>query len=253
MTPQQTSIIPRLISASVLGALTLVASVAQSADITWGSAQQISGIGDVSTNGTLIGAFNVGGTGVPSTVVNGVTFQSFSTAGGNGSSGNFTAVGSGGVGETNTGHGSANPPFSALPAAYQTLLQSASIPFGGSIALTISGLIVGMQYEFQWWANDSSFSSGNTKAIAGNTVELDHNTSSEGGLGEWVIGTFTADAATQTITFAGDGDFGSFNAFQLRNVTQTPTGVPEGGSTLMLLAAALGALGFARHKLSAHA
>lgn len=253
MNPQKTSMIPRLISASLLGALTLLATVAQSANITWGSPTQITGTGDVSTTGTLIGAFNVGGTGVPSTTVNGVTFQSFATNNGNGSSGNFTTTGSGFIGQTNTGHGSANPPFSALPAAYQTLLQSASVPFGGSIALTISGLIAGMQYQFQWWANDSSTGNGTTTATAGNSVELQHNTGSEGGLGQFVIGTFTADAATQTITFAGDGDFGSFNAFQLRQLGQTPTGVPDGGSTLVLFAASLGALGFARRKLRARA
>ena len=251
MNPPKTSIIPRIISASLVGALTLFSSVAQSATITWGAAQQISGAGDVSTNGTLVGAYNVGGTGVPSTTVNGVTFQSFSTNNGNGSSGNFTTVGSGFIGQTNTGHGSANAPFSTLPAAYQTLLQSASVPFGGAITLTISGLIAGMQYQFQWWANDSSTEFGRTTATAGNSVGLNHNTGSEGGLGEWVIGSFTADAATQSITFEGDGDFGSVNAFQLRLIAPPTTGVPETGSSIALLGLAMSGMAFARRKLRA--
>ena len=138
-----------------------------------------------------------------------------------------------------------------MPAAYQTLLQSASIPFAGSIALTISGLVVGMQYQFQWWANDSSTGFGRTTATAGNSVQLDHNTGSEGGLGQWVIGAFTADAATQTITFAGDGDFGSVNAFQLRVLAPPPTGVPDTGSTLALLGLAMSGMAFARRKLRA--
>ncbi|HEV3410084.1 MAG TPA: VPDSG-CTERM sorting domain-containing protein [Chthoniobacterales bacterium] len=225
-------------------------SSAGAASITWGTPQHITGASDVSTNGTLIGAFNVGATGVPSTTVNGVTFQSFATSNGNGSSGNFTTTGSGGVFETNTGKGSANPPFSSLPAAYQTLLQSASVPVFDPITLTISGLIAGLQYQFQWWANDSSTSFGQTTAMAGNSVTLEHNVQDvNGGLGQWVIGSFTADAATQTIAFEGDGDFGAFNAFQLRQISQ-PTGqVPEAGSTLALLACAFGGIALARRKL----
>ena len=250
MIPQLNSITPRILTASLTAALTLLASAAHGTPITWGTPQQINGTGDVSTTGTLIGAFNVGGTGAPSTTVNGVTFQGFSTNSGNGSSGNFTTVGSGFVNQTNNGHGSPNAPFSTLPAAYQTLLQSAAVPFSGSITLTITGLIVGMQYQFQWWANDSSFGLGGTTATAGNSVELQHNVSGvEGGLGQWVIGSFTADSITQSIVFSGDGDFGSFNAFQLRQVSQ-PTGpVPDTGSTLALLGLTVASLAVARQKI----
>jgi hypothetical protein len=252
MTSQKTSLVPRIISASLLGALTLVASVAQSANINWGAPTQISGAGDVSTNGTLVGAFNVGGTGVPSTVVNGVTFQSFATTGGNGSSGNFTTVGSGFVGQSNTSGGSASAPFSALPAVYQTLLQSYSTPFGGMITMTISGLTIGAQYQFQLWSNLSSDSFNyQLTATAGNSVTLDSNSArAAGGLGQWVIGSFTADATAQTITFAGDGDGGALNAFQLRQLQPTQ-GVPDTGSTLAFLGLAMSGMAVARRKLRA--
>ena len=77
-------------------ALVLLPQFGSAALITWGSATTISGDTDVSTSGTLVGAFNIGGTGVPSTTVNGVTFQSFavgSTTGG--TVANFALSGSG--------------------------------------------------------------------------------------------------------------------------------------------------------------
>jgi hypothetical protein len=252
MTSHKTSIIPRIISASVLGTLTLLASVAQSANITWGAAQQISGSGDVSTTGALIGGFNVGGTGVPSTVVNGVTFQSFAAPGGNGSSGNFTMTAGGGVFDSNTGGASPNPPFSGLPAGYQTLLSSFVVPLFGPATLTMSGLVVGMQYQFQFWSNNSSDRFGYTiTATAGNSVGLSSNTSfAEGGLGEWVIGSFTADAATQQITFSGDGDGGFLNGFQLRQLVPPTNQVPETGSSLALLAGAMAGLALLHRSVS---
>ncbi len=225
--------------------------IAHGANITWGTPTQISSVNDVSTTGTLIGAFNVGDQGVPRTVVNGVNFQSFGTTNGNGSSGNFTSVGSGSISQTNTGHGSASAPFSNLSPEYRALLQSAAIPDNGPMMLAISGLILGMQYQFQWWANDSMNTNGRTTATAGNSVSLRNNATGpgDGGLGQWVIGTFTADAATQNITFRGDGDFASVNGFQLRQLAPAAPGVPDSGSTLALLGLAVSGIGFARRKL----
>ena len=45
--------------------------------ITWGSATNISGNSDVSTSGTLMYAYNIGGAGVSSATVNTVTFASY--------------------------------------------------------------------------------------------------------------------------------------------------------------------------------
>jgi hypothetical protein len=72
-----------------------------------------------------------------------------------------------------------------------------------------------------------------TNAVA--RLPVLRNTGAEGGLGQWVLGTFTADPVTQSITFAGDGDYGAVNGFQLRRISQQPTGVPDSGSTLHYL------------------
>lgn len=235
-------------------ATAVLVSTSQAADVTWSDPTQIGGASDVSTTGSLIGAYNVGGVGVPSTTVNGVAFQSFATTGGTGSFGNFITIGSGFIGQSNTDGGSSAAPFSTLPAAYQTLLQSYSVPFAGTITMTIAGLTIGAQYQFQCWSNVSSdmFSHGLT-ATARNSITLFSNDDhAQGGLGEWVIGTFTADAATQSITFEGDGDGGVLNAFQLRRLGAT-SAVPETGGTMALLGCALVGLFVAQRRLRARA
>ena len=86
-----------------LAFLALSSRVTHGASITWDAPDNISGVGDVSTAGTLVGAANVGDTGVPSTTVNGVNFQSFAAPGGNGTSGMFAmTAGGGGVFNSNT-------------------------------------------------------------------------------------------------------------------------------------------------------
>src|SRR5438105_4408842 len=63
---------------------------AEASSITWGSATNITGDSNVSTGGTLVGAFNIGGPGVGSTTVNGVMFAPFALSGTTSTSGNFT-------------------------------------------------------------------------------------------------------------------------------------------------------------------
>lgn len=227
MTPNHSTFVPRVFATVILLTLVLVPTPARAADINWGTPQQITGDSDVSTNGALIGAFNVGDTGVPSTTVNGVTFQSFPAPGGNGSSGNFTMTGGGGVFQSNTGGGSTMPPFSNLSPQYQTLLSSYVIPLFGPATLTISGLMVGGSYEFQFWSNNSSdmFSYQITATGGSNSVSLASNGKSmEGGRGQFVLGSFAADATTQSISFIGDGDGGFLNGVQLRAVPEPATG-----------------------------
>ncbi|MGZ5005174.1 MAG: hypothetical protein ACXV8H_06615 [Chthoniobacterales bacterium] len=234
------SLFLRTLVASIL--LSFSANFARAASVTWSTPQQISGVTDVSTTGNLVGAFNVGGTGVPSTApINGVVFQSFAAPGGAGSSGNFAMSPGGGGVFTNNSGGSANNPFASLPSAYQTLLMSWVIPLFDPVSLTISGLTIGAQYQFQFWSNDSSDQfSYQITATAGNSITLGSNDGhANGGLGEWVIGSFTADATSQSFSFLGDGGF--LNGFQLR---QIPTGnaVPESGGTFALLGLALAGL-----------
>jgi len=101
-------------------------------------------------------------------------------------------------------------------------------PLFSPVTLTISGLMVGGQYQFQFWSNLSSQMFGYQITATGgnNSVTLSSNTASAvGGLGQFVIGSFTADAVTQNITFLGDGDGGFLNAFQLRQVPEPRTGI----------------------------
>ena len=199
------------------------------APVTWNGPVTISGDTNVATDGTLVAAFNMNGNAI---VVNSVTFASFTypfmatTA----TSGNFTFTESPGHMLAESGFGSGNSPFGGLSANYQSLLGTAvSTDDNNTLTLTISGLTGGQQYEFQWWLNDSiSPNSGFlTTATATNSVSLDDNTTNAiGGVGQFVIGTFTAaPGGNETITFTGTDptQAPTINAFQLRAVPEPST------------------------------
>lgn len=228
--------------AALLGAITLVATAAtgDAALITWGAAQNITGDSDVSTNGTLVDAFNVGTLSELSATVNGVTFAAFGvplavtpTV----TVGNYTVSVSGGNLGSQVNFGSASAPFTSLSASYQSLLNQAAGAFPGStLTLTMAGLTVGASYEFQWWANNSDVIGNPVAATAGNSVTLDVNVGNvAGSVGQYAIGTFLADSTSQQITFSVPGnsvfDLPFMNAFQLRNVTPVAA-VPEPGTVL---------------------
>jgi hypothetical protein len=237
----------RVLAGAILLALPFLPALAPAASFNWGTPQDITGDTDVSLNGNLIGAFNVGDIGVPGTTVNGVLFQSFAAPGGNGTVGNFTTT-SGFSFASNTGAGSPNPPFTALSAPYQSLLES-RVAVLSSLTLTISGLMIGTQYEFQFWtSNSSDDNSYDTTATAGTSVTVFSNQQGvEGGLGQFAIGSFTADAATQMIDFSGV-EVAFLNAFQLREIP-AGNGVPESGSTLALLGLVATGLAFVQRRL----
>lgn len=240
------SLLLPLFAAALLSAFV---SSTHAAPMTWGSPTNISSNDtDVSTTGTLFGALNLGG---PDTTVNGVLFQGFTPSGNSGTSGNFTFLGS--FFGVLSGVGPASPPFSS---SYQTLLNSA-IDDNESITLTISGLTLGDQYQFQWWTNDSTTNTNNdfTTATDVNSVALqDSSDPRDGGIGQFALGSFTATGTTEIVRFTrGSGDsVPIINAFQLRDITPTAP-VPESGSTLLLLLLALGALLVVRRRSLARA
>ena len=215
------------------------------ASITWSAPQNIAGDSDVITGGSLVGAFNVGDGGVGAATVNGVTFNPFalnSTGGpvSTGTVGNFTLSTPDLFESGNTLFGSATGLFAGLSAGYQTLLRSGTLVSNflinpATFTLTMGGLTLGHHYQFQWFANLSGPGAQFRSATAGNTITLNDNvTNTEGGLGQFAVGSFVADALTQVITFSsvGAGDQSAqLNGFQLRDLGL----VPEPTGTVLML------------------
>ena len=216
--------------------------------ITWGAPTNISGDTNVSTDGTLVAAFNMNGSAV---TVNGVNFASwmFTSNTTSTSMGNFTFT------ETShiliaSGLGAGSPPFSNLSSNYQTLLSTAlTTDENNTLTLTITGLTLGHQYEFEFFLNGSNSAGTDnlrTTASAPNPVSLDDNTTNAvGGTGQFVIGTFNGGDTTEVISFTGTDSTQAptVNAFQLRDISV----VPE-PSTLALLGVGAGIAVFRRKK-----
>lgn len=221
-------------SAWGLAALVIWASPRQvdAATITWGPPTPISGDSDVSTVGTLLSAHNIAGSTV---VINGVTFPA--TGFGN-ISAHFTLTSAGALHGVDDPYGSTEPPFTDLSTDYKNLLDSGGFTHTPPnppppMTLLIKNLTIGERYEFQWWVNDSRDTGDfdrTTTATSGSSVSLEHNfANAVGGIGQFALGTFVADAATQTIVLQGAGagsNVGStqINGFQLRQTTNVGVG-----------------------------
>lgn len=197
---------------------------AEGSVINWGTPVTISGDTNVRTDGSLVAAFNMNGNSVS---VNGVPFASwtFPFMATTTTMGNFTITESPGHLLAYSNLGSTSSPFAGLSSNYQTLLSSAvSSDDNNAITLTINGLTLGQQYEFQWWVNASGTTSGfRTTASAPLAVSLDDNTSNAiGGVGQTVVGTFTAGDVFETITFTGTDSTQAptINAFQFRAIPE---------------------------------
>jgi hypothetical protein len=260
-----------LLSAAVLSATLLPQNVNADpppvAQITWGSAQNITADSDVSTLGTLLYAYNIGETGVASTTVNGVLFSSYvfpqypaqtTTTG----SVTFTESPDYLFPLSNLGTGSGS--FGDLSSEdYKTLLSS-----GGSagspttITGTFGGLTAGNDYLIQWWSNDSALTWGNafeetqaSQVGSPSTVTLDSNLSnSSGGLGQYAIGTFTATSSFVDFQLNGSGiEFPLINAFQIRDVTSAAVPEPGQVAASLVLLAGIGGYVFLKRRKAAKA
>ncbi|CAG7614209.1 nucleoside hydrolase-like domain-containing protein [Actinacidiphila bryophytorum] len=237
---------------------TAAVTVAPQADaagaVSWAAPTAISGAADVSTSGSLVRAASLtanGGTYDVDATVNGVTFRHSPYTGSTTTFPNgdiLTMSDSSRIGSYE-GFGGSTSPFSTLPAGYQTLLRSGDYNDGdtagaGTTAretLTLRNLTPGAQYLFQVWVNDyrvKNLGQDNPGLVtvvsdgAGSTT-LEHNVNNAlGGVGQYVSGSFTADAASKAFTFTGGNtgvDTSSpsataiVNAYQLRRL--------DGGST----------------------
>ena len=228
--------------ASLAAAAAMTPRSAWAAPIIWSAAQTVSADADVSLAGDLVCAYTIGEEGVPFTIVNGVRFEPFEfpIGGTNATVGSVTFTESPGVLDASLGLGSTAPPFVNLSPAYQVLLYSGGFASNANvITATLGDLTPGQQYLLQvWTSNASLFTPGvgtlqQTTLAATNQVTLDANTSDlDGGLGQFVVGRFTADAVTQEFTLAGANvptNLPLINALQVR-------AVPEPSTSCMILA-----------------
>jgi pectate lyase len=261
-----------------LGMLMVMFSrLGQAANINWAAPQKISGDGDVSVNGTLVRAINATPTNTTLAVdvtLNGVAFVA---ARKNGSSlylapggDTFLPSDTGSVGPTAGGFqafGQGGAPFNSLSAAYSNLLCTAYWNDGTDIGntwaatagydWTLNNLMVGKTYALQVWVNDSRLNNlgqnnpglfTSVMDLNGNSVNLEHNVDNVvGGVGQYVIGTFTADAPSQALKLVGGNAAGAdtsgstatalLNAYQLRDISPTGglrfTSVVPAGSGLI--------------------
>jgi hypothetical protein len=260
---------------AMLATLAAATGSANAAIISWTAHNITAGNGtaDVSTAGTLIDARNGATSDV---VVNGVTFLSVANSG-NLFDSLFASDNISGRRGTN--------PTNAGGSNYASFLQlgqrSGRLGFGVAprieptevwTTVNFSGLTVGNTYQIQIWASDTDLvlgNAGNTGLLLGNgsagnpvlgtdTMLLREvvdgpDTSTYGTGGQYGIGTFVADAATQSFNVRGytnllttpsaaSSDHFS-NGWQLRQIAV----VPEPGS-LVLLAAGVGLLALRRRR-----
>lgn len=244
-------------SLAALAALALSSS-AQAATITWGGANTITGdagsgiavknyqpnwnvtqstttgTADISSTGTSVFAMNF--TGADSWI-NRVTFfestpqQTLFLSGDDG--GAFTqngvtlTLGAGWSGNTRIdGNSPQGNSYGAVVGYTWDTLSYMRWINGTSGTMTFSGLTVGQEYAIQYWVQDSRTGVGdiNSRNLTLDTqTVLDYNNGS--GVGQWAIGTFTADNESQTINIAANSSV-QVNMLQLR-------AIPEPGSALL--------------------
>ena len=209
------------------------------ATITWGTIQNATGSpSDVVTVGTLFDAVT-GGLTTTNPVLNGVTFKRspdhnpadggqsgsvLSSASFLGSSITFTNL----AGEAGAPSGAAPPP--SYDAAYQDILRGGFYQLGSGLNINIPGLTVGQEYLVQLWTTtwNTNFL---TQFITGTSSSGLMNQSVAGSNPQFVIGTFTANSATQVINAQGDsGSYAVVGSLQVR-------AVPEPSSALIAFAA----------------
>lgn len=235
-----------------LATFAVVGRGAAAATVNWGPATTIAGDADVTNAGTVFAAANFGDATVTPTTVNGVPFAAFPVGQyvASAAAGRLTVqetlaaqgyrlVGSDTIGRPAT---ATSAPFANLSAAYRALIGPGIYSIGTSdILLTVSGLTPGAAYRIQLFDNVAS---ANTAAdlvngTAGRRLR-DNTTGADGGLGQFVTGTFTADATTQSVTITGDAAGGSLLNYAPLPVLNAVavTAVPE--PTAAAAAAAVG-------------
>jgi Right handed beta helix region len=170
---------------------------------------------DVITNGTFVYACHWTSN---NETVNGVTFTGTTSTTGEGNNVGLSGVTGGNYGS----YSSSSTPFSALSAAYQTVLKGGDWSSSTTaLTLTLSNLTAAHEYAAQIWVNDSRTDGiGRSETVtSGSSVTLTYNsTGAAGGVGQYAIVTFTPTGATETITLLGNAS-SQINALQVRDIT----------------------------------
>lgn len=184
---------------------------AAAAVITWDSPQPIAGAGDVSTQGAYFGTWAPYNGNANQYPVNGVTFQGYDD-----------------LGIYNTGFSGGGPYFgghSTPDSNYNALLPYGVYANGTTATITINGngakpLVVGRQYLVQFWVSDArNLGQLRSETVSGSAAV---NFPADGsGMGSYVIGRFTADAATQQLDLNANAS-AQVNLLQVRDVTPVP-------------------------------
>lgn len=204
----------RALTAIGLGWALLSPGLAPAAVVTWSGPTNIAGDVNIITEGN----FEYGGyysASAGTVTINGVTFTG--SAGSKNFGANVTGnFANGGTAYSGMGAGT------GLSANYQTLLGGCVYGGANLNSIILRNLKIGHRYWVQLWINDSRSNGANSSntvyTTGGNTVTIDYNhTEAVGGRGQFAVGTFTADATTQTI-YLQSKQSGQFNALQLRSL-----------------------------------
>ena len=221
---------PRIMALAL--AMTAGSGSARAADVTWDAPQSITGTADVSVLGAYFGSWAPYDSNALQYPVNGVTFQTDD------------------LGITTSGFTSGGAHFGShttTDADYNYLLQYGIYSNGTTASITLNGngaapLTVGHQYLIQMWVSDARAEVNGRTETFGGSGTLSFKTASSG-MGQYVIGRFTADAATQSITINANTS-AQVNLMQVRdlsaaagNGTATPSTLAVGQtSTITVIA-----------------
>lgn len=233
---------------AAFSSLALLSTQGYAAEITWEQPinlfQGTTTQDFVSTNGDPLVAYNAtnltgnGTTGVDATV-NGVVFV--------GAEVGTTIVGTGGVTESITINSGGNNQGAFGDGQFASDGEILNLLAGGSFnitTVTLGGLTIGSTYEIQIISHDgrnsranavTAFGDGETDGVAASPpINLNNSNTGDafaGGTGDFILGSFTADAETLTFDVFGDSDstngivFGTgnspsaINALQLRDIS----------------------------------
>ena len=207
------------------------------ATVVWGAAQNITGDSDVANNGTFDRAYIFGNI---SWTVNGVAFDPF-TGNASGDTMSFPNQDGG------FGAGAPESPYGSLTTEYQNLLYYGAWVFPSATAtITLNNLTIGYTYQVQIFANDSRTDGyGRSMALTGSSTVLDYNTTEAvGGVGQFAIGTFTADSTSQVLGFSSSTQTPQLNGLSLR------VAVPEPSTYALVLGGILNLFLIRRRRIS---